>query len=251
MAEIPLVSVNIEMSKHLELVTAFLARMNPEVLCVQEVMEHDIPLIARASGCAEWRFLPMTHRTDEDPLMNGTMGVGIFSRLPIATSSMSYYRGDSATVPEFDGTDVESKSRTINHGVLICDIEKEGATFRIATMHFTWTPHGAPDEHQREDIKKLLAILAASGELVFTGDLNAPRSDEIFAQLAAAYRDNIPPQHITSIDLDLHRVGRQQAHELAYRMVDGLFTTPAYAASDVELHLGVSDHCAITATISR
>ena len=34
-------------------------------------------------------------------------------------------------------------------------------------------------------------------------------------------------------------------------MVDGLFTTPAYKASDVKLVDGISDHMAIVAKINR
>jgi hypothetical protein len=49
---------------------------------------------------------------------------------------------------------------------------------------------------------------------------------------------------MTSIDPKLHRAGALQL------MVDGLFTTPGYEASDVMLHTGVSDHCAITARIA-
>ena len=59
------------------------------------------------------------------------------------------------------------------------------------------------------------------------------------------FKDNIPLRYTTSIDPNLHRAG---ALEL---MVDGLFSTPGYVVSDVALHSGVSDHCAITCAISR
>jgi hypothetical protein len=35
------------------------------------------------------------------------------------------------------------------------------------------------------------------------------------------------------------------------KMVDGLFSTPGYLVSDVELHSGVSDHMAITANVAK
>ncbi len=46
-------------------------------------------------------------------------------------------------------------------------------------------------------------------------------------------------------------VERSKHLELADKMVDGLFTTPAYRASDVRLQFGVSDHVAIVATIEK
>ena len=88
------------------------------------------------------------------------------------------------------------------------------------------------------------------------GDFNAPRMyegkpGEIFAMLAAKFKDNIPAIYETSIDVSLHRNGKTNAQELSDKMVDGLFTTPAYEASDVVLHPDISDHYAISATITR
>jgi endonuclease/exonuclease/phosphatase family metal-dependent hydrolase len=128
--------------------------------------------------------------------------------------------------------------------MLSCEIEKEGETFRVATTHFTWTPDGSADDYQRADVKKLLAILGGMGEFVLTGDFNAPRGGEIFGTLAEKYKDNVPSHYTTSIDGALHRAGPLEL------MVDGIFSTPGYAVSDVELVAGVSDHKAIVATVS-
>ena len=93
-------------------------------------------------------------------------------------------------------------------------------------------------------VKRLLACLEPEEEFTLCGDFNAPRGGEIFTALAMRYQDNIPLEYASSIDGNLHRKG-----PLPY-MVDGLFTTPSYIASDVSLQSGVSDHCAILATVS-
>jgi hypothetical protein len=75
--------------------------------------------------------------------------------------------------------------------------------------------------------------------------MNAPRGKESFSRLAKKYKDNIPPEYKTSIDQNLHKVKGIQF------MVDGLFTTPSYKASDVKLVDGVSDHMAVVAEITK
>jgi hypothetical protein len=68
----------------------------------------------------------------------------------------------------------------------------------------------------------------------------------VFGRLAERLTDNIPPDVTTTIDHDLHARGPVPPY-----VVDGLFTTPQYAASDVRVVSGVSDHCAVLGRISR
>ena len=76
------------------------------------------------------------------------------------------------------------------------------------------------------------------------GDFNAPRGRATFARLASTYADAIPAHHTTSIDASLHRAGQLNL------MVDGLFHTAAVSAREVTFHPGVSDHYALTATLT-
>jgi endonuclease/exonuclease/phosphatase family metal-dependent hydrolase len=247
MASISLVSVNIERSKHLDLVRDFLASRNPDIVCMQELCERDVAALESMLGmvCV---YAPSGLHPADPPEQGGVLvGVGIFSRLPIVNHSIEYYSG-SETHARRD----EIHTNFDDHALITCDIEKEGITFSILTTHFTWTPRGAPDDNQRRDMKTLLEMLATKDEFVLCGDFNAPRMleekpGEIFATIAQAYKDNIPAQYLTSLDPARHRAPLAQQ---ADKMVDGLFTTPGYHTSDVELHASVSDHCAITATIA-
>ena len=123
--------------------------------------------------------------------------------------------------------------------------------FTVCTTHFTWSEEGKATEEQRADMRALLALLEAKKEFVLCGDFNAPRGGEIFEMLSSRYTDNVPPQYKTSIDVNIHRAGRQRPHELADKMVDGLFTTPEYRCTSVELVNGVSDHMAVVAEIAK
>lgn len=241
-----LVSLNIEQSKHLELVEPFLSAQEADIVCLQELIAADGERLQKASGLAYHAFEPMVMIPAES---DTPMGLGIFSRAPFVSTSAHYYAGAQGVLKDSVQED-SSTYNNLNRFAFMADVEKEGHLFRIATTHFRWTPDGKPDGAQREDIKNLLQVLEGLGEFVLAGDFNAPRGGEIFGMLAARYKDNIPPHYKTSLDISLHRAGKTKPEELEDKMVDGLFSTSGYSVSDVELVPGVSDHCAIVANIS-
>ena len=90
----------------------------------------------------------------------------------------------------------------------------------------------------------MLSLLNLS-DVVFCGDFNAPRGRETWLIIASKLKDNIPQDITTTIDGHLHRAGDLQI------VVDGLFTSKNYKASDVRVISGISDHCAIVANIEH
>lgn len=235
-----LVSLNIERHKNLDAVERFLMERMPDVVCLQELFEAHVERFRQALGGARAVFEPMGLRPDE----SGTaMGVGIFSRLPVVAYEARYYSGERGVLQESSQSDAATYNN-FNRMVLACDVEKGSDCFRIGTTHFTWTPDGQPTDTQRRDVRALLDTLTGMGDVVLTGDFNAPRGGEIFTMLAERYKDNVPPHYTSSIDPNLHRAGRLEL------MVDGIFSTPRYSVSDVGMVSGVSDHCALVATVS-
>ena len=242
-----LISLNIERHKHLDLVEKFLAEHKPDVVCLQELMQEDIERLANAAGTAVTVFEPMGKLLEES---KGTMGVGIFSKIPFVSTRALYYVGNPSTNHEsFSWKDPETFNDW-NRIVLSAEVEKDNSLYSILTTHFTWTPGGEVNNLQREHIASLLVLLKDIPQFVFCGDFNAPRGGEIFGMLAARYKDNVPPQYKTSIDASLHRAGKTRPEELADKMVDGIFSTSTYVVSDVEMVCGVSDHCALVANVS-
>ncbi len=238
---IKIVSLNIERSKHLKPVLEFLEREQPDVLCVQELCRADIPHFESLLG-GGYIFVPMTLFEGIDTNEGYCEeGLGIFSRLKIANSRTYQYAGSQDTVPTYQHPD----QSTINRHLLVCEVVKDKAVFRIGTTHFTWTPDGRVDGVQRRDISGLLEALGAEGDITFTGDFNAPRGGEIFSMLADRYEDNVPSKYTTSIDDAYHRAGKLEL------MIDGIFSTAEYKVSNVRMECGVSDHCALVGMVSR
>ncbi|OGG73112.1 hypothetical protein A3A38_04865 [Candidatus Kaiserbacteria bacterium RIFCSPLOWO2_01_FULL_53_17] len=238
---IKLISVNVERANHLDRVLPFLARESPHVVCIQEICEPDVPRFAKTLGAAQHAFVPMTREFAEGG--HHIIGLGIFSQLPLENVQTHYYHTISESLP--DSSHYEPTTYNNPHRlVLSSEVTHEDVRYRFATTHFTWSLHGQATDLQRTSMQRLLHILDGLKDFILCGDFNAPRGGEIFDTFAARYTDNIPREYTTSIDGTLHRAG-----SLPY-MVDGLFTTPEYRATDVRLVSGVSDHCAIVATIT-
>jgi endonuclease/exonuclease/phosphatase family metal-dependent hydrolase len=147
--------------------------------------------------------------------------------------------------------DTEEEIAHIARALTSARLRVRGEVLDIATTHFTWSVEGLVTPTQTKDLDSLLTLLCDMPEFILTGDFNAPRGRKTFDTLAQRYKDNIPSQYKTSIDIALHRAGKTRGHELVDKMVDGLFTTPAYRVHDVVLHTGVSDHMGITARITK
>lgn len=235
--DISLISLNVEHSKHLDVIKVFLEKEKPDVFCAQELFEHDIPFFEKIAGPLVC-FAPMLVLAREPkPVF---WGIALFSRLPVRSHQILYYEGNKNQIREYD----EEAPALANRALAYADVEKDGEIFRIGTTHFTWTPDGQADDAQRRDLKGLFRVLDTVDDIAFTGDFNAPRGWETFSALAARYKDNIPLRYDTSIEGNPHRNSIK-------RMVDGLFTSPAYEAYDVDMVSGVSDHYAIRARIQK
>ena len=242
-----LVSVNIEKTKHLDSVRAFLEKEKPDVACLQEVYEEDLEELGKALGMktlfGQMNLMGRVTQT-EPPFL--PFGIGMLSLLPMKNVRRSYYRGSREAAEElmFNGS-----SQDFCHLLLYASIKKGESVFPICSTHFMWTPNGVSDDLQRMDLKRLSAFLGGMPDFVLCGDFNAPRGKETFDTLAQYYKDNIPKHYVTSIDVNLHRDGEKMRGKSL--MVDGLFTTPHYECLNVRLQDGVSDHMAIVAEIHR
>ena len=238
--ELTLASINVERSKHLPRVLAFLARHAPDVVCLQELVPDDIQPLRRELGYSHHYFLPMCRFPEPDGPR--PVGVGVLSRHAFTSVADIGYGGGGSGSDVLDRSSEESRFRTNRYSVALIDVAVSGARFSIGTTHFPWTDNARICDFQRTACDALIDRLKGR-RLLLCGDFNAPRGTEIFNRLAAQWTDNIPPQVTTSIDPVLHRAGPLQL------MVDGIFSTDDYQVSAVELHQGVSDHCAVTATV--
>ncbi len=249
MAGIKLVSLNIERSAHLPLVEEFLGEADADVICLQELVGEDVPRLSAALPGYEAYFEAMGERPDEAPSV--TMGVGIFSRLPMQRLEPRFYVGNGEDPLPISSSARPETYNNFKRFVLAVDVECEGASFRIATTHFTWTPDGKPTDEQRRDLSAMFVALDGLGEFVLVGDFNAPRGGEIFDALTSRYTDNVPPEYKTSLDATHHRARHTRPEDLVDKMVDGFFTTKEYNAHNVYMAEGVSDHFALIGEVEK
>lgn len=234
-----LVSLNVEGDKHYARWVPWVQAQAPDVLCLQELCEEDMPALVARVGMAHFAFAPLTKVQPG----NKVKGQGFFSKMPLQGVQVVRYGGKGHGRDDFINGTPEEKEATSMFSLLVGEVEG----VKVITTHFPWMPNGEADDIQRVACAAMLEKLKNLGEFVLCGDFNAPRGKEIFDRISAAYTDNIPAQYVNSIDKTLHRVGL----ELPDYMVDGLFTTQAYRASSVALHGGVSDHMGVFAVVVK
>lgn len=235
-----LVTVNIEERRHLSEIETFLNESQADVICLQEVMEQDAPVFATRLGM-KYVFAPMKYLLQNKATAD-RKGIAILTRGSIVETDTIYY---SSFLP---GPEMKLDAKLIvaSHcALLYLNTEIEGTHYSVATTHFMWAPGGDTAPAQFEALERLMVTLDRYPELILTGDFNCPRGKAIFDVLAERYQDNIPADVTTTIDGALHRSGDLQL------VVDGLFTTQHYIASDVTIQTGVSDHCAIVGHIVK
>jgi mRNA deadenylase 3'-5' endonuclease subunit Ccr4 len=240
-------SINIEGDTHIGAVLPFLTQFNPDVVCLEELAAPSIKLFEKSLGM-EGHFLPMmkTHIIPRDHASSVTdFGVGIFSNLKITDTGSDYYYKGVENLPTLSSDGRTTDEKTLWRGLLKVTVLKGDKSYTAAVTHFTRTRDGSASDKQRQDMQNLLALLSKIPEFILCGDFNAPRGGEIFEMLASKYKDNIPARYISSLDPKLHQLKDSKS-----LMVDGLFTTPYYVATDVKLSEGVSDHKAVTAIIT-
>lgn len=240
-----IISLNIEGDKHLDdKILPFFSKEKPDLLCLQEVFAKDIQKIGQSTGLTKYSFVSQAKVTKDNPHLptNGLWGLCIFAK-NLSKTRKHYYNGNANQIPEFFAY---QDPNSMNRCLLTVRVEVEGEIYQIATTHFTWSGEGKISDLQKEHFSKLKSFLADYPELVFSGDLNTPRGQQIYDALAKIYKDNIPKKIDTTVDKNIHKAKKD-----IRLVIDALFTSPDYKASKVKVVDGVSDHKAIVAEIQK
>lgn len=242
-----LISINIESNFHTKLVLNFLKKEKADVICLQEFLEEDFELYKKELNF-EGVFQSWSYWKNEKnyPQLTGKkQGVAIFAKNIIDSESIFYVGEEKNILKSFDEYMSDEKFQK-NKAFIWADIKDDNGTlFKFITTQLPVTKEGEVTPYQIEVINSMLSHLEDLGEFVLCGDTNAPRGRQAFSLISEKYKDNIPLEYKTSIDQNLHKVKGIQF------MVDGLFTTPTYKASNVILQDGISDHMAVIAKIDK
>lgn len=240
-----IISLNIEGDKHLDdKILPFFSKEKPDVLCLQEVFAKDIQKISQSTGLTKYSFISQAKVTKDNPHLptNGLWGLCIFAK-NLATTRKHFYIGNANQIPEFFA---HEDPNSMNRCLLTVQSEIDGEIYQLATTHFTWSGEGQVSALQEEHFLKLKDFLGNYPEIVFCGDLNTPRGQKIYDQLAKIYKDNIPSKIDSTVDQKIHKAKKD-----IRLVIDALFTSPGYKASKVKVADGVSDHKAIVAEIAK
>jgi endonuclease/exonuclease/phosphatase family metal-dependent hydrolase len=244
-----LLTLNVECDRHHAKVMEFITVQNPDIICLQE-----------APGRFVYELVTLgyhvTHRhmlRDSKLAPDDVVGVLIASRLTHEASGFSYY-GQTSVLPAHNNT--KDRIEATSYGCILATIPgTDGVTYHIATAHPPVTPDGHEREYQNEAVTNLLSKLAPQAPHILCGDMNMPRGyNQNYERMLKAYIDEVPMHYTSSLDRTLHRVGQQtnlNAPIFDIYMVDYIFSQSPYQVSDVQLHFGVSDHAAVTATIHK
>lgn len=240
-----LISLNIEGDNHLEDVKRFVVSQSPDIVCFNEAFEGDVAFFERTFGMQSL-FIASEYIAKPNPFRlppRGNIGTCILTKGTIQKHWVDTYFGDASVLPELTAENGDAANRFLAWA----EISLDNVIYRIVTTHFTITKNAVVSDLQRANAAKMISFLDTQSDYILCGDFNTPRGAEIYTTLATKLHDNIPADVITTLDPNLHRAGSK----IPNIVVDGLFTTPGYTASDVQVVPGISDHCAITAMIEK
>lgn len=248
-----LITLNVERNHHWEKILPYLARMDADVLCLQEVLEEDVSKLQQLGYHTLFSFISTQLRDQQDITSVTPQGVCLCSKYPfIMQDTFAYYK---APTPELrQPIDSEGKRKTTSQSVAIGTVEKDGQQFTVATTHFTVTEKGETNGYQEKDMTALLSYLSKFQSLILGADMNIPRGfNGQYERLVDRYTDGIPKSFKNSIDVDIHRSGKdpQERKRLLKYVVDYIFTSHHYNVTNVTQKCGISDHCAFAAEIEK
>ena len=246
----------------LEKSIGFLGTCGADVLCIQDIRQDHVDRLPDIFGPSR-HFVAMTNHLIEGRRV--PVGIGIFSKHPFVSTSAHAFWGSVSPVKDLEGVtigaggnanahDLDVVRSTESRLVIFADVKVGDSTFRIGTLHGVWVPGGKVDDHQRRCMDNLRLIMDNQFgiPLVLAGDFNAARGGEIYQMLVRkdhAYYDlfdDVVPDTIVNT-VDWQNRGKPGGPDL---VVDYILKNDGLTVRDVEVHFGVSDHAALTATVS-
>lgn len=234
-------SLNIEADLHLDNVRDYLATNVPEVVFLQEVYRIHAEAWAQQFGYY-LTFTPHVNFNIAEHIFKpiGEWGIATLTKVKPVKTTVEYYSEHPVIIPhEF------MKTKRHPRALITSTLEHEGQVYVFANTHFTWALTDDADVAQWPDYLRFQALLDKIPSFVLAGDLNTNRGSRVYRELASRYIDHLPKDLGSTLDPVLFRKPELKL------VVDHLFATSDYKIENVEVLTGLSDHCAISATISH
>ncbi|NCN07053.1 MAG: endonuclease/exonuclease/phosphatase family protein [Candidatus Pacebacteria bacterium] len=229
-----LLSINIEGHKHLDRWLPVVKKLQPDVLCLQEIFASDVTEIGTELNMSV-QMVPTVDVSKKHSYtieILGESGLAILTNLPATEVEVSQYGG-----PEEIGFFQEPNDG--QRFLIQSTVTKDGKKYSVATTHFTWSNAGQATKLQHEDFSRLKPIIESYDELILCGDFNVPRGGEIFSKFTELLNDNLPEKYTTTIDEKFHYAGKLDL------VVDTIFSTNNYRVNNCHPINGLSDHMGV------
>ena len=171
----------------------------------------------------------------------GEWGIATLTRQKPTDINVSYYSPSPVKIPIDYYTDREGHPRAL----IIVKFMHNEKQYTFGNTHFTWAMPDKADLAQAPDFARFQEILLRYPSIVFSGDFNAPRETMVYRTLSNNYISWIPEAVDTTLDPTYFRKPELKL------VVDHLFSTPDYHVNNVQVLTGLSDHCGISAVITK
>lgn len=232
-----------------------LAKLEPDVVCAQEVTGRHLDLCAHLLGpeCADRQIRFLGH-----PSLDTRQCLAVFSRWPInreCSTNLGPFQADGV---EITPTHVGLGKRGLQAAILAAEIEHPIGKFWAVTGHFAWAPtaHEGLKPHQISALKRaseFLEELNSTGLPVILGaDFNALLTEctKYLPSLRCLISQKLQREVGTSIDTPDQNQARRLVENGVY--VDGVFASRQFVLEgDIEMITGLSDHKGHLMTLRR
>ena len=232
---IKIVTLNIEGDKHLDKVIKLLKTEKPNVVCLQEILDKDFQTF-KSILQMDGSFYPQVHIGNDIHFgiaKNVDRGTSLLSNLEIISQEGRYYvQNEHIPICRRWGWD--------DRVLALMQVQNNEGLYNVATTHFEFTRNGEPTKRQLKNMEALLTALQGQEDLIFAGDVNAPRGYKTYGLFRKFFdRDHVPITVASTLDPILHRANHRQY------VVDTVLTKGGFTANPVRLVSGVSDHYAL------
>ncbi len=230
-------------------ILAQLRKFDADILCLQELTEHsefnpdaNIPaLIAEELGF-EKAFCVAQAWHDEGRLIRN-QGNGIFSKLPIRSSSRHILQKSGGSNPHFDDEE---------RIYIEVEIEVSGKLLTVATAHLSYTDRFAGSAKRDAENSKLLECMGSNrSHYFFAGDLNMPSGGTFIDTLPQVTNLRVASPSYDQNTWTTKPFSYQgfEVDALKYRLDYAFCSTDIELVETKILQTDVSDHLPILTTI--
>lgn len=218
-----------------------------DVLCLQEVMDSELPPLY-AAYCFV-RPVWMTQFAD-----GSKMGLVTCTNLAVSAVREQYYVGNATELPLFDESTPERVNATKRRPLLTCDVLYRGVACRVGNTHFLYSKDGTASEQHHTVLRSLVQTIDFAGEMILCGAMVMLRDGPLYRDFTGLWglEDWVPRSITCTLDPELHKLAaRLKSGEVPAVVVDYIFGVGYHPRHrDVRQFHGVADHTPLLATVS-